>query len=184
MVQTPLKRTRRTVATPKRKARSGGIAGSLTSLRSRQLSRNLGKIAGYIAEPEVGGSMHRLVQAVDFPDFVAQLLHGVFNAIVDASIQQMDAYADLVKDLARATDQFAGNTVIAVRARDRLIAKYRDLLNDDDGDDANVKSKAAAAQGKRFPKANRQQLLATMVLIGINRIVVTSGQVRASRRRH
>jgi hypothetical protein len=95
----------------------------------------------------------------------------------------MEAYADLVKDLARATDQFAGNTVIAVRARDRLIAKYRDLLNDDDGDDANDKSKAAAAQGKRFPKANRQQLLATMVLTGINRIVVTSGQVRASRRR-
>ena len=183
MVQAALERTSRTVTTSKRKARSGATAGSFTLQRSRQLSRNLGKIAAYIAEPEGSTSMHRLVQAVDFPDFVAQLLHGVFNAIVDASIQQMDAYADLVKDLARAVEQFAGNTVVAVRARDRLIAKYPDLLNDDDGDDANDRSKAAAAPGKRFPKANRQQLLATMVLMGINRIVVTSGHVRASRRR-
>jgi hypothetical protein len=182
MVQTSLNRRRGSVAKGKRKARSGAMTDSLTSWRSRQFSRNVGKIAAYLAEPETGRSVDPLVQAVDFPEFVAQLLHGVFNAIVDASIQQMDAYADLVKDLARATDQFAGNTAIAVRARDRLIAKYPDLLSDDDGDDPNNRSKAATP-GKRFPKANRQQLLATMVLMGINRIVVTSGQVRARRRR-
>jgi hypothetical protein len=152
----------------------------LTPQRSRQLSRNLGKISAYIAEPERAGGTNRLVQAVDFPDFVAQLLHGVFDAIVDASIKQLEAYADLVKDLARTVDQFAGNTATAARARDRLIAKYPGLLDCDGRDD---KSRAAGPQRKRFPKASRQQLLATMVLMGINRIVVTSGRIPAKRRR-
>jgi hypothetical protein len=152
----------------------------LTPQQSRQLSRNLGKITAYIAEPERAGRTNRLVQAVDLPDFVAQLLHGVFDAIVDASIKQMEAYANLVKDLARTVNQFAGPTVTAARARDRLVAKYPGLLDCDRGDD---QSRGAGPQRKRFPKASRQQLLATMALMGINRIVVTSGRIPAKRRR-
>ncbi len=33
---------------------------------------------------------------MDFPSFVSGLLNGVFGAIVDTSILQMDAYAELV----------------------------------------------------------------------------------------
>lgn len=38
---------------------------------------------------------------VEFPPFVAGLVHGVFNAVVDASVQQMEAYADLIGAVAK-----------------------------------------------------------------------------------
>jgi hypothetical protein len=89
-----------------------------------------------LAAPALPGS-------VQFPDFVADLVAGTFEAIVGASIQQMRAYADLVADATASVEAFA----------------------------AEAASKPAARQ--------RQQLLATMVLMGINRIVVTSGSIRA-----
>lgn len=41
---------------------------------------------------------------VDFPPFVAGLVHGVFNGVVDASVQQMDAYASLIRNVAKTVD--------------------------------------------------------------------------------
>ena len=43
---------------------------------------------------------------VDFPGFVAGLLHGVFNAIVGSSIAQMQAYSQLIAGVANDVDQF------------------------------------------------------------------------------
>jgi len=43
---------------------------------------------------------------VDFPTFVADLIEGVFNAVVSASIQQMDAFGELVASVARSLDDF------------------------------------------------------------------------------
>jgi len=37
------------------------------------------------------------VKAVNFPQFVADLIHGTFDAIVTASIKQMDAYSELLR---------------------------------------------------------------------------------------
>lgn len=48
-----------------------------------------------------------LAADVDFPSFVGALVKGVFEAIVDGSIRQMDAYRDLVAGLARSVDEFA-----------------------------------------------------------------------------
>ena len=39
---------------------------------------------------------------VDLPAFVAGLIEGTFQAVVDASIQQLQAYADLLETLAEA----------------------------------------------------------------------------------
>lgn len=77
-----------------------------------------------------------------FPGYVADLLDGVFDAIVDVSIQQMEAYADLLEG--------AGKEV------------------DGSVDDSGTTRRAA----------QRQRLLATMVLMGVNRLVVTRGRVR------
>ena len=41
---------------------------------------------------------------VALPPFVAGLVHGVFNGVVDASVQQMDAYASLMNSVARTVD--------------------------------------------------------------------------------
>jgi hypothetical protein len=48
-----------------------------------------------------------LLSTIDFPEFVSALLNGVFHAIVDASIEQMEAYAKLVRDVAQTVDSFA-----------------------------------------------------------------------------
>ena len=37
---------------------------------------------------------------VDFPPFVSGLVHGVFNSVIDASVQQMAAYAALMSNVA------------------------------------------------------------------------------------
>jgi len=39
-----------------------------------------------------------LVQEVDFPGFVSGLIEGVFDANVDASVKQMQAYAGFMTD--------------------------------------------------------------------------------------
>jgi hypothetical protein len=39
------------------------------------------------------------LDAVDFPAFVSDLVRGVFQAIVDASIEQMEAFADLLESV-------------------------------------------------------------------------------------
>ena len=47
-----------------------------------------------------------VISQVDFPGFVAGLLHGVFNAIVASSIEQMEAYSALVGAVANDVEPF------------------------------------------------------------------------------
>lgn len=47
-----------------------------------------------------------LISQVDFPHFVAGLIEGTFHAVVDSSVRQMEAYAELVASVARSVDQF------------------------------------------------------------------------------
>jgi phage tail sheath protein FI len=61
-----------------------------------------------------------VLDAVDFPDFVAGLVQGVFGAIVDASLQQMEAYADLLAGVAKTVDEFTERNVPEGEARDLL----------------------------------------------------------------
>jgi hypothetical protein len=65
-----------------------------------------------------------LVNEVDFPGFVAQLVHGTFDAIVDASIRQMESYADLLSAVAKTTEQFTQENVSPDQARDWLAQHY------------------------------------------------------------
>lgn len=60
----------------------------------------------------------------EFPDFVADLLEGVFEAVVDASIEQMEAYFDLLEDVSDSAENFAKDTKgeTAARQRARLLA--------------------------------------------------------------
>ena len=65
-----------------------------------------------------------LVNEVDFPGFVAQLVHGTFDAIVDASIRQMESYADLLSAVAMTTEQFTERNVTPDQARDWLAQRH------------------------------------------------------------
>lgn len=156
-----------------------------------------------------------LVGSVDFPSFVGGLIQNVFQAIVNASIQQMNAYGQLLKSVAQTVDQFAQDNISLNNARDWLIDKYPDQLGldesnagesgqpkltykgqDADGFMATLNSEMGLSQGisdiseeeqenrlvmaARLQMArSRQQLLASMVVLGINRIVVTDGAINA-----
>lgn len=172
------------------------------------------KKSGAAAADEGGREFVELVEGVDFPKFVAGLIDGVFTAIVDASIKQMEAYAELVKNVAKSAEEFMRDNVSPNQARDYLVDRYPDHLRLDTSsaqptvqvqptadenampdffadlglpapsgggspDNATIEEQLVPAARRRLA-LDRQQLLITMVMMGINRIVVTDGSIRAS----
>ncbi len=151
----------------------------------------------------------KLVQKVDFPAFVSGLVQGVFKAVVDASIDQMRAYGELLSASAKTVDQFASDHITDGQARDFVANKYPSLVEVDttgeegsrlrmregaedtvglgqqfgmkeEADLSSAESETALVNAAKLEMARqRQQLMATMVLLGINRIVVTDGRINA-----
>lgn len=72
----------------------------------------------------LAGRAGALINEVDFPGFVAQLVHGTFDAIVDASIRQMESYADLLAAVSKTVEQFTEENVSPDQARDWLAQRY------------------------------------------------------------
>jgi hypothetical protein len=187
------------------------------------------------AVSQVARVTRETLNAIAFPTFVADLIKGTFNAIVDASIQQMEAFGTLLANVAKTVDQFMSDNITDNQARDWLAGQYpqhfqvsisrggdgggrgrrppargrgrggreeegaaatlkvrpgsdkggkpdfrRDLgLNQNvDLDDRSVEEVLVPAARRRLAQ-QRHQLLSTMVLMGINRIVVTSGRIYA-----
>lgn len=178
-------RAKRGRSAAQQKVRRPRAARALVPARTRQIARDTGTITSYLAAGGAASGMQELVENVDFPEFVARLIEGTFNAAVDASIEQMQAYGDLVKDVARTVEQFAQDSLSAEQALDRLTAKYPELIDDadrrhdDDGD--NNKKRTIRTRRKRPTHKERRHLIAKATLMGINRIVVTSGRVKARR---
>ncbi|MBB1060603.1 hypothetical protein [Marilutibacter spongiae] len=149
-----------------------------------------------------------MVNEIDFPGFVAQLVHGTFDAIVDASIRQMESYSSLVTSVAKTLEQFTEENVTPNQARDWLATRYPgdvQLLLPDGGErleprlvprsddlepawlaDFGIEGEVLSAElleERIVPQVRlkvggeRQQLLATMVMLGMNRVVVRDGSI-------
>ena len=149
-----------------------------------------------------GNAFADLLQEVNFPAFVRDLINGVFNSIVTSSIQQMEAYSELIENVAKTVDQFIKDNVSEQNARDYLVDKYPNHLEMDfsaekpkltpkegyDGanlpdffadlglekpmsslDSETVEAQLMPAARQRIAM-ERQRLLATMVMMGINRL--------------
>jgi hypothetical protein len=145
---------------------SGGTDLPTTAVFTRQKSRS-GSRTPARAMTTLSLS---LINEVDFPNFVSGLIDGVFNSIVGASIKQMRAYAELVSNLAKTVDEFSQDNVTDGPARDGLAEPA--------SADCADKSKAPDSKVRRLA-LDRQQALATQALMGINRIVVTKGTIKA-----
>jgi len=147
----------------------------LTPKLRTQISRDTTLIVDYLVQVRVGtGAFLELIEEVTFPAFVADLINSVFQAIVNASIQQMKAYAELVAAVAKSLEKFRDENITDSQARDHL-ARSSKILDDDDW------ARAKTPRVKRKLASSRQQLLATMLLMGINRIVVTEGKISAKK---
>ncbi len=151
-----------------------------------------------------------LVKQVDFPQFVSGLINGVFQAIVDASIQQMEAYGELLAATAKTVEQFANDHITDDQAREQMANRFPSLLKIERStegggnqlvpasDEANTAALRDAVRTKetidftnpegerKFLAAakmemarQRQKMMALMVMLGINRIVVTNGLINA-----
>jgi hypothetical protein len=150
-----------------------------------------------------------LVNEIDFPGFVAGLVHGTFDAIVDASIRQMESYSSLVSAVAKTVDQFTEENVTPNQARDWLAQRYPgEVRVVPPTADQPQPQLAPAAEGltpgwlsdygvegeeltselleeRVLPQVRthvggeRQQLLATMVMLGMNRVAVKDGSITA-----
>lgn len=147
---------------------------------------------------------------IDFPSFVASLLHGTFDAIVEASIRQMEAFAELVSAVAKDVERFTSENVTPNQVRDWLVQQYpRDLTLDLAGGQPRLRARTSQGDetvrpswledyglegeelsdelleeqlvpaARRRYGENRLQMLATMVLMGMNRINVRDGTISA-----
>jgi hypothetical protein len=205
---------RATVAAPYADAPVAALADDRAGAHGTDDTRTAGsKFAdsGAVAAQQGSRAFTGMIQQVNFPKFVAGLVQGVFNAIVDSSIKQMEAYGTLLKNVAKSVDEYMKDNVTTNQARDYLASKYpRHMEVDTKGKDPQLVPKRDAPHGdmpdfmkdlgldsmmgsltkkniedKLVPAArrrmamDRQQLLATMVLMGINRLIVTDGKISA-----
>jgi hypothetical protein len=136
-------------------------------------------------------------------------VHGTFDAIVDASIRQMESYSSLVSAVAKTVDQFTEENVSPNQARDWLAQRYPgDVRVAPPSGEQTAPQLVPAAEGltpawladygapgeelttdlleqRVLPQVRthvgteRQQLLATMVLLGMNRVAVKDGSITA-----
>jgi hypothetical protein len=208
---------------------------SLPSQEKTRMERDLARVMAYLSDPAAGQKhlsavaqrvrtplataqgaaaegaqvFKKLVEAVDFPQFVRQLIDGVFNSIVEASIRQMHEYGKFLEGVVKSVQEFASDHVSEQEGRQYLADKFPSALKlsgggiggqqsleviDEDKlpdfksqlgfqgeiDLGSEEGEQAIVQAAQLKLARmRQQQLASMVLLGINRIVVTDGHINA-----
>ena len=208
-----------TLASPGRAGLSEALAEKKPDA-NEQTRQNLSKSPGFAGEDFFAGAARQgteqftnLVKSVDFPAFVGGLINNVFKVIVETTIEQMRAYAELVANVAKSAEDYMSENIGQGQGRDYLAERFPDLLSVDVDDDGNSKLRVTAedpevalgdihntigmtgepitdlddeAEELRLVNSarlmmakSRQQLLASMVMLGINRIVVTDGSITA-----
>jgi hypothetical protein len=166
---------------------------------------------------QIGQRAEAALDAIGFPGFVAGLVTGTFQAIVDASKQQISAYADLVASLSQTVESFSADNVTPNQTRDWLRDRHPQDLQvvlpapgkaeqpqllprpEREGqspawlDDYGLSGQQLTAEvtdgplidaGRLKVGEERMQTLATLVLMGINRVVVNDGDIRAKLQFH
>ncbi|NEO93088.1 MAG: hypothetical protein F6K56_23835 [Moorea sp. SIO3G5] len=75
---------------------------------------------------ECGISGAKQVQELGFTEFTAGLINSTFDAIIGATIKQMEAYRELVANLAKTLAQFQAENVSDAQITDHLAQHYPD----------------------------------------------------------
>ena len=187
-----------------------GFGGGGDELTAPSSSSSSGKAPP--ATETIGRRAGALSDELDFPEFVASLIHGTWDAMVDSSIRQMDSYADLVSAISKPLSQFREENVTANQARDWLVSQYpADIGLSRDGDGSSLVPRGGTDEFGSGPSpdwlgeyglggqplsaelieqqlipiardrmaSDRMQTLATLVMMGMNRIVVKDGSITA-----
>src|SRR5262245_56682581 len=164
---------------------------------------------GMAAARAAGGTIQALKTAIDFPGFVTSLINGVFGAITSSAITQLTQLSDLLDNVSASTESFAEQNIrdedivswtvakfpffvrqdrdLALREGTDLASQARTLKEGLGASDSEVsgidESDLVGTLGplvKRKMGRDRQQILGTLVQMGLQRIVVDEGRLHAS----
>jgi hypothetical protein len=174
-----------------------------------------GSASGSTKQPAtetIGRRAGSLSDELDFPEFVASLIHGTWDAMVDSSIRQMDAFADLVAAISKPVEQFRDENITINQARDWLAGQHPgDLALANEGGGLSLVPRGGTDEFGAGPVADwladyglegqplsqelieeqlipqardrmardRMQTLATLVMLGMQRIKVDDGSITA-----
>ena len=179
--------------------------GQTPVLKEKRVSRALANDFAPRAASQVGNVTQQTLRAIAFPTFVADLIRGTFDAIFQTNVKQMEAFSRLVSNVSKTVDQFMEDNVTDEQAHGWLVQTYPRHLTIRDGkavprdgadqlpapnfeselhtsaslDESSIEETLVPAARRRLAET-RLQMLSTMVLMGINRIVVTAGKIRAT----
>ncbi|MFB8788518.1 MAG: hypothetical protein U7123_06635 [Potamolinea sp.] len=147
---------------------------------------------------QVGKIGSDFIQSVDFPQFVEDLLQAVFDANLNVTIKQMQAYGELMKTATQSLAEFVNkidNTAafgyLAENQSDRFSLTFPDeddkqnkgpSLADKKGNKVDLgdnEIKAKIMDAKLAMAKEQRALLREMLLMGVSRLVVEKGTVRA-----
>ncbi|MGI9288460.1 MAG: hypothetical protein ACR2P1_23950 [Pseudomonadales bacterium] len=152
----------------------------------RHLNKRIGRETGEMAAD--------FIQDVDFPDFVQDLLTGVFDANLNVTLKQMEQYQKLLKSATKSLSSF----VKGVRDEDAFAYLAENsgdqfsFMEDDDGeptlagptgqqvDIGDNEVKARIMDAKLALAQEQRSLLRETILMGISRLVVERGTVKAA----
>ena len=150
---------------------------------------------------QAGQLAGEFVENVDFPKFVRDLLKGVFDANLQVTLQQMETYQKLLKTATKSVAEFVNaidNTAafgyLAETKSDEFSIDFDDkdtdnagqpkaVLTNKEGERADLgdnEIKAKIMDAKIAMAKEQRALLRETILMGITRLVVERGKVKAS----
>jgi hypothetical protein len=176
--------------------------------------QSAGDIHGRTAVNSAAGVLRSTRDAIDFPGFVTSLITGVFQSITTSTMQQLQAYSDLLDAVGSSAGSFAASQITAGSATTWLAAHFpvfqveaadgddepslrlredaempstrelRDALGATDAElrdvDPDELGETLVPLARRKLARDRQSMLATMLLMGMQRVVVDEGRIHAS----
>lgn len=139
--------------------------------------------------PELAGDF---LDEVDFPQFVQELITGVYGSIVQSTIDQMMAYTEFFKQLAKPLGAIA-QEIDEIDAKSEVAAGNPlrftmtpggDLQDNDAGgmtiDESNDEYQRLLFEARLKLARERRLILRETLLMGVQRLIVTDGTIRAS----
>jgi len=150
---------------------------------------------------QAGELAGEFIDEVDFPGFVSDLLKGVFDANLEVTLKQMETYQKLLKTATASVSKFINaidNTAafgyLAENNSDEFNIDFSDredesdgmpkaILTDKDGEPVDIgdnQVKAKIMEAKIAMAKEQRAMLRETILMGITRLVVQKGVVKAS----
>ncbi|MDJ0702777.1 MAG: hypothetical protein QNJ46_05805 [Leptolyngbyaceae cyanobacterium MO_188.B28] len=170
----------------KQKGLSTGLAASDQINDSRHLNQRIGRETGEMAAD--------FISDVDFPQFVEDLLTGVFDANLNVTVTQMQEYQKLLKSATKSLSSFvkkvSDEDAFAYLA-DNMGDQFS-FIEDEQGQPAlggpngqaldigDNEVKARVMDAKLALAQEQRALLRETILMGISRLVVERGTVKAA----